>query len=341
MRTTSAFYPKQQWRLHSNGKRTCLLDLPNTYERTQVLTRDCRSKAWVRDPERSTPLKIVKDGRGRVYVRAEIWHFSIWGLGKKINIYPEEFLQQKLPWVQRQRHRSVITNKTPHNVGIYVYVMRWSQWTTSVNHLHAGVGVGKIEASFDFSGAIHEDINPAAKFPQMAPIKSKGSHWVDIPRVGAGIRSSRKAVVAIFTCSKDGNDVTKIRLEAIVHLPSRTSLTVNLDVDEEGKVKSSPVAEESGGILSLLVTLMQNQANAMRPSSAPTVDGRSRSDANTAVSASTSEQDGGSSVGRSSAELLTGSPAIAESKGEESSSCCADAAACKPSDDFAGLGNNT
>lgn len=282
---------------------------------------------------------------GRIYVRAEIWHFSIWGLGKKINIYPEEFMQQTLPWVQRKRHRSVITNETPHNVRIYVYVMRSSQWTTSVDSLHAGIGVGEVQARLDFSGDIHEDINPAAKFPQMAPIKSKGSHWVDIPREGAGIRSSRKAVVAIFTSFKDGNDVTKIRLEALVHLPSKTSLTVTLDVDEEGKVRSSPVAEESGGILSLLMSLMQNQANATLPSSTPTAGGRSRSEANTNMSVTSSEQDGsnaneqdGSNAGRSSAGLLTGPPAMANSKNEENS-CCADAM-CKPSADVAGSGNN-
>ncbi|CAN0402181.1 unnamed protein product [Pylaiella littoralis] len=320
----------------------------------EVLTKKCGSNLWIRDPEGSAPLKIVKDNQGQIYVRAEIRHFSSWGLFKKIDLAPEEFAQHKLPWMQRRTHQSVIVNRTPRDVHIYAYVVPLSQWNASVKSVHTGVGVSEIQTSFDFSGDVHQEVHPQAKIPQMARISSGRSHSFEVPRVGAGVRSSRKAVVAIATYFDGVNGVPKMRLEAVVHLRSRMALTVTLDVDEEGKIKGSPVAEETGGILSQLMRAIENEANATPPSSArnadgrspaaesggipsqseraiqsnanstplssaPTAGGRSSSDAYTTVTTWAFEQDGKLNSGTLSSRQPTASPAVEESKSAHNS----------------------
>lgn len=298
----------------------------------------------MRDPEGSVPLKIVQGDQGRIYVRAEVRHFSGWGLWKKkLDLGSQQFNQETLPWVQRKRHQSVIMNKTPRDVRIHVYVMRLSRWRAAVKSLNAGVGVEEVQARFGFTGNLHQDIDPAAKVPQMATIPPGQSHYVEIPRVGAGIRSSRKAAVAIVTDSNDEKDGRKMRMEAMVHLRSKTLLTVTLQVDEEGKVIGSAAAEEEGGILSQVMRVIQNKANASPRSSAPNTDGRSRSDANTAttgsaVSVSTSATDR-SVFWRVSAGLPTDSPPMAESKSDENSPCAV--AADNKAGDVAGPGNGS
>ncbi|CAN0402154.1 unnamed protein product [Pylaiella littoralis] len=315
----------------------------------EVLTKECGSNSWIRDPEGSAPLKIVKDNQGQIYVRAEIRHFSSWGLFEKLDLAPEEFAQQKLPWKQRRTHQSVIVNMTPRGVHIYAYVVPLSRWNFAVESVHTGAGVREVEASFDFSGDFHREVHPQAKVPQMARISSERSHFFEIPRVGAGVRSRRRAVVAIATCFDGEKGAPKMRLEAVVHLRSRMALTVTLDVDEEGKVKGSPVAEESDGILSQLMRAIENTANAMPPSqdgrssaaeessaippqsvraiqrnvnstpSAPIARGRSSSDAHTPVPAWTSQENGNLNSGPSSSRQPTASPAVEESKSAQNS----------------------
>ena len=294
----------------------------------QVLTRGCDSDQWVRDPESSKPPEIVKDDQGRIYVRAQVRHFSFWGCfkRKKLDFGPQLYHTQKIPWSQRKMHQSVIKNCTP-GVDIHVYAMQLSQWSAALESVKAGAGAEGIEANFEFGGDVHEEVNPAALIPQMVTIPSGHSHWFEIPRVGAGILSSRKAAVVIVTESSDERDGRRMRMEAMEHLRSRTMLTVTLRV-ENGRVIGSPCAAESGGILSQVNRVIQNQANAMPrgPPPSTNTEARSRSETNsvvndTASAASSASTAGGATVSgtRSSGERLVGSPAMADSDCEESS----------------------
>ncbi|CAN0204801.1 unnamed protein product [Ectocarpus sp. 4 AP-2014] len=261
----------------------------------EILIKDSRSERWVRDPETSIPLEIVQDNQGKVYVRAHVRHFSCWGLfkTKPLVFGPEQYHTQIIPWAQRRRHQSLIQNNTPGGVDIHIYAMRMSQWSAALKSVKAGAGVEDFQANFEFTGDVRQNVNPAALVPQMVTIPSGHSHWIEVPRVGAGFRSSRKAVVIIVTESNDENDGTRIRMEAVEHLRSKTMLTVTLRVSEEGEVIGSPVAAESGGILSQVMRVIQNQVNAT-PNNPPSTAGRT----NTAT-------------GARAESLFVGSPAMA------------------------------
>lgn len=177
----------------------------------QVLTKDCSSNRWVRDPERSTPLEIVKDEQGKIYVRAQVHHFCRWSLFKKkklLDMGKEEHKQERIPREQRRRHQSVIKNGTDGNVDIHVYAMRMSQWSAAVESAAAGASVeGIAGGNVEFSGSLRKQVNAAALLPQMVTIRPGCSHWFEIPRVGTGLISSRKAVMAIVTTEPDGQSM--------------------------------------------------------------------------------------------------------------------------------------
>lgn len=296
--------------------------------RKQVLTKNCDSDGWVRDPESSIPLEVVKDDQGRIYVRAQVRHFCSWGCWKRkrLDFGPQLYHTEKIPWPQRKMHQSVIKNNTP-GVDIYVYAMQLSQWSAALESVKAGAGAEGFEANFEFAGDVHEEVNAAALIPQMVTIPSGHSHWFEIPRVGAGVWSSRKAAVVIVTESSDERDGRKMRMEAMEHLRSRTMLTVTLRV-ENGKVIGSPCAAESGGILSQVNRVIQNQVNASPsepPPSATNTEARSRSETNsvaneTGSAVSSTSMAGMAVSGRSSGAPLVGSPAMAESERDDSSS---------------------
>lgn len=176
----------------------------------QVLTKDCSSNRWVRDPERSTPLEIVKDEQGKIYVRAQVHHFCRWSLFKKkklLDMGKEEHKQERIPREQRRRHQSVIKNGTDGNVDIHVYAMRMSQWSAAVESAAAGASVeGIAGGNVEFSGSLRKQVNAAALLPQMVTIRPGHSHWFKIPRVGTGLISSRKAVMAIVTTEPDDRE---------------------------------------------------------------------------------------------------------------------------------------
>lgn len=181
--------------------------------RNQVLTRDCDSDTWARDPESSVPLEIVKDDQGRIYVRAQVRHFSIWSFWKKDDLGEgdQTFKMDSISWRNRRRHRSLIKNDTPDDVTIYAYALRMSQWDVTLKSFGVGVGAQGMEANAQVDGNAHHQINAAALVPQMVPIHSGKSHWFEIPRVGAGVWSSRKAMVAIVTESNDDTDGQRLR----------------------------------------------------------------------------------------------------------------------------------
>ncbi|CAM9294783.1 unnamed protein product [Ectocarpus sp. 6 AP-2014] len=261
----------------------------------EILIKDSHSERWVRDPETSIPLEIVQDNQGKVYVRAHVRHFSCWGLfkTKPLVFGPEQYHTQTIPWAQRRRNQSVIKNNTPGGVDIHIYAMRMSQWSAALESVKAGAGIEGFQANFEIAGDVHENVNPAALVPQMVTIPSGHSHWIEVPRVGAGFRSSRKAVVIIVTESNHESNGTRIRMEAVEHLRSKTMLTVTLRVSEEGKVIGSPAAAESGGILSQVMRVIQNQVNAT-PHNPPSTAART----NTAT-------------GAGAGSLFVASPAIA------------------------------
>lgn len=289
------------------------------YDGNQVLTRDCDSNPWVRDPESSKPPEIVKDDRGRVYVRARVRHFSFWGCfkRKKLDFGPQLYHTQKIPWAQRKTHQSVIKDCTPGGVDIHVYAMQLSQWSAALESVKAGAGAEGVEATFEFGGDVHEEVSPAALIPQMVTIPSGHSHWFEIPRVGAGVLSSRKAAVVIVTESSDDRDGRRMRMEAMEHLRSRTMLTVTLRVGDDGRVIGSPCAAESGGILSQVNRVIQNQANAApttagqappTSSSAANTEVRSRSETNSVVNetASAVSSSASTAAGGAGAAALSG-----------------------------------
>ncbi|CAM9294859.1 unnamed protein product [Ectocarpus sp. 6 AP-2014] len=295
----------------------------------EILFKDSHSEKWVRDPESSIPPEIVQDNQGKVYVRAHVRHFSCWGFFfKPLAIGPQLFQEQTIPWVQSKRHQSLIQNNTPGGVDIHIYAMRMSQWSAALESVKAGVGVEGFQANFEFTGDVRQNVNPAALVPQMVTIPSGHSHWIEVPRVGAGFRSSRKAVVMIVTEFNDENDGKRMRLETVEHLRSRTMLTVALRVSEEGKVIGSPVASEAGGILSQLMRAIQNDVNAT-PNNAPSTAARSRSETNSGVNI-------GLGAERPGAEQFVGSPAMAESSGDDISPTGAG-----PADDAAAMAAST
>lgn len=301
----------------------CLWLRPN-----QVLTKNSDADTWARDPESSIPLEVVKDDQGLIYVRARVRHFSFWGCWKRkrLEFGPQVYHTEKIPWPQRRRHQSVIKNNTP-GVDIHVYAMQLSQWSAALESVKAGAGAEGFNASFEVGGDVHEDVNPAALIPQMVTIPSGYSHWFEIPRVGAGVWSSRKAAVVIVTESSDEKDGRRMRMEAMEHLRSRTMLTVTLPVDQNGKVIGSPCAAESGGILSQVNRVIQNQANATPggpPPSSANTEASSRSETHSVVNDTGSAVSSASTAGgavsgtESSGALLTGSPAIEDSDRDES-----------------------
>eukprot|EP00903_Cladosiphon_okamuranus_P010680 g10097.t1 len=256
----------------------------------EVLTKDCSSKPWVRDPERSIPLEIVKDDLGKIYVRAQVRHFSLWGFFKKkesLDFGRQGYKDDLIPWHQRRRHRSLIKNDNDGNVNILVYVMRMSQWSAAVESATVGAGVDGFGGSIELSGGVRKQVNPAAGLPQGATIQPGHSHWVEIPRVGTGFWSCRKAVVAIVTTESNGGDGGgRMRLEAMLHVRCKTMVTVKLPV-VNGKVDAPPIASGDGGVLPLLMRVILNHANAVSsgsPSSAITKAIRSRgSETNSAM----------------------------------------------------------
>eukprot|EP00903_Cladosiphon_okamuranus_P016594 g15307.t1 len=321
--------------------------------RYEVLTRACDSDTWVRDPESSIPLEVVKGDWGRVYVRARVRHFCFWGCWKRkrLDFGPQLYHTQKIPWSQRKTHRSLIKNNTP-GVDIHVYAMQMSQWSAALESVKAGAGAEGFEANFEITGDVHEEVNPVALIPQMVTIPSGHSHWFEIPRVGGGVWSSRKAAVVIVTETSDEKDGRRMRMEAMEHLRSRTMLTVTLRV-ENGRVIGSPCAAESGGILSQVNRVIQNQVSATsggggRPSSTNT-EARSRSETNSVVNETGSPVSSASNAGVAGAAaaaaalgtgltgaLPMGSPAMADSdRDEESPGTAAVAGAAKDRDDDA------
>lgn len=287
--------------------------------RNQVLTRDCDSDAWGRDHESSIPLEVVKDDQGRIYVRAQVRHFCFWSCWKrkKLDFGLQMYYTQTIPWSQRKRHQSVIKNNTP-GVDIHAYAMQLSQWNAALESVKAGAGAEGFEANFEITGDVNQDVSPAAMIPQMVTIPSGHSHWFEIPRVGAGMLSSRKAAVVIVTESSDERDGRRMRMEAMEHLRSSTMLTVTLRV-ENGKVIGSPCAAESGGILSQVNRVIQNQANAI-PSGPPLstiTEVRSHSETGSAVSSASTA--GGVVSGRSLGSLLVSALAMADFESNESS----------------------
>ncbi|CAM9496122.1 unnamed protein product, partial [Hapterophycus canaliculatus] len=293
--------------------------------RYEILTKDRRSKRWVRDPEGAIPLQIVKDDQGQTYVRAHIQHFSIWGLWKQqeLDLGPQVYRETKLPWTQRRKHQSVIKNITSNDISIHVYAMRMSQWEAALESVKAGGGVEGFQAEFELAGGVQKNFHAIAKIPQMMTIPSGNSQWLEIPRVGTGLWSSRKAAVVIVTEENAETGGRVMRMEAVVHLRSEMLLEVNLPI-KNGKVSGSPAAAESGGILSQVMRVIQNQANAL-PGKPPSTVGQSRTEPHSAVtdrscgeqsSLSTATVGSAAGVELAGGELL-GSRVMAESKAEE------------------------
>lgn len=91
--------------------------------------------------------------------------------------------------------------------------MRMSQWSAALESFKVGAGAEGLEASVEFAGGVRKQVNAAALLPQMVAIPSGNSHWLEIPRVGTGFWSSRKAVVAIVTTSDDEEDGRRLRYD--------------------------------------------------------------------------------------------------------------------------------
>eukprot|EP00752_Nemacystus_decipiens_P002384 g2250.t1 len=234
--------------------------------RYEVVTRDCSSNDWIRDPEDSTPLEIVQDDHGNIYVRAQIRHFCFWRFLKKLDFGDQCIETVRIPWTQQRRHQSIVKNETAGNVDIQVYAMRVSQWDAVVESATAGVGVEGVGVNIELSGRLSKQVHAAAMLPQMATIKPKKSHWFEIPRVGTGLLNSRKAVMFIVTTEPNSGDGKKrMRLEATIHVRCKTMVTVKLPVATNG---DPPIASEEGGTLDLLMRVIRNYANAT-PRSSP------------------------------------------------------------------------
>lgn len=316
-------YPSYVWMISDADNARTLFEW-----RKQVLTKNGDSDGWGRDPESSIPLEIVKDDQGNIYVRAQVRHFCFWGFFKnKLDFGPQLYHMQTIPWSQRRRHQSIIKNDTP-GMDIHVYVMRMSQWAAALESVKAGAGQEGFEANFEMAGDLREEVNPAALIPQMVTIPPEHSHWFEIPRVGSGFRSSRRAVVVIVTESIDERDGRKMRMESVEHLRCGTMLTVKLRV-ENGSVVGNPCAAESGGILSQVNRVIQNQVNATpgRPPAAASsnTEARSRSETNSLVDetgsavSSASTACGAISGARPSGATLMDSPATTDSDRDASS----------------------
>eukprot|EP00752_Nemacystus_decipiens_P003353 g3101.t1 len=289
--------------------------------RYEVLTKELDPDIWARDRENSKPPEIIKDEQGRVYVRARVRHFSFWGLWKRKNLDfgPQLYHRQKIPFSQRKMHMSLIKNSTP-GVDIHVFAMRKSQWS-ALKAVKAKAGAEGVEATIEYGTDVHEEVNPAILLPQMVTIPSGHSHWFEIPRVGAGILSSRKVVVVICTEYTDERDGRTMRMEAMEHLRGQTMLTVRLRV-ENGRVIGPHCAAESGGILSQVNRVIQNQYNAMPSGSSPTQPSQSQSQPSTNVGVTVSnEVTGAFSVmtKSSGAPLPADYDVFAVSDGDESS----------------------
>ncbi len=274
----------------------------------QVLVKQCDSDHWVRDPECSIPLRVVKDDKGNIYVRAQVRHFTIFGFFMKSDPIKFPYLEEKLPWGHRRGHSSIVTNNTD-GVPIHVYAMRMSQWKVAMKAVEGGAGVKGVEAHFHLDGTAHKEEHAAAKVPQMVTLAGDGSsHRLEVSRVGTGLRHRRKVVVVIATESTetDENGRRKVRVEAMIHLRSNTRLTVTLPA-KDGQVQGASAAEGSGGICSQVTAIIQNIVNA-KPASPPTSLGssgatRSHSEAN---SSTTIDTDSSFSVAPSTATRRTG-----------------------------------
>ena len=176
----------------------------------QVLTKDCSSNIWVRDPEHSNPLEIVKDIQGKIYVRAQVHHFSCWSLFQKqtpVDLGNQKFKQERIPRMQQKRHQSVIKNDRDGGVTIHVYAMRMSQWSAALESADVEASVASVAGGHvRLGGGVRRQDAAAASMPQMVTIEPGGSHWLEIPRIGTGLWSSRKAVVAIVTAEEPVHD---------------------------------------------------------------------------------------------------------------------------------------
>lgn len=141
---------------------------------------------------------------------AEAWTGRLCGGWKKpldLDVGDQIYKMDSIPREERNRHDSVIKNGTDAGVTIHVYPMRMSQWAAAVKFFKMLAGTEGLRAS-DYDG-----VSCGAMLPQMTDIRSGCSKWFYIPREGAGVRSRRKAVVAICTVSHDESDVEMLRCD--------------------------------------------------------------------------------------------------------------------------------
>lgn len=156
----------------------------------QVLTEDSNSKGWVRDPEsRSVPLEIVKDEQGRIYVRAQVRHFCWWIFCRRdrLDKGKELYKTESIPFMDRRWHQSHVTNSTPHDITIHAFAWRMSQWDAAVESVKAGAGPEGTGVRAEVAGRLQKQVHAPALLPQMVPIPSGHSQWLEISRVGGGL----------------------------------------------------------------------------------------------------------------------------------------------------------
>lgn len=228
----------------------------------EVLTRDCGSKRWVRDPENSIPLIVIQEEGGRIFVRAQVRHFSVstlWKDEKEVDLGFQRYPIKAIPHRQRQGNKSVVKNETD-GVDIKVYVWRCAQWNAAVEAVKLGGGVNEVQASMEFVGNVRKEKTSAARLPQGTTIRPGESHFVEIPHAGS-IFSPRKATVSIVTESHTDEDGYSTRLETQLMLRARMMLTVTLPVGADGNVVGHPIASDSGGVLHQIMRLIQNEVN--------------------------------------------------------------------------------
>lgn len=229
--------------------------------------RDCGSKRWIRDPASSLPLIVIQDEHGKIFVRAQVRHFSsraLWkGDEEELNLGFQRYRVQDIPPRQRRGHKSVIKNETT-GVAIKVFAWRCAQWNAAIESVTMGGGVKEVEANLEVAGNLSKTITCAARLPQGATILPGESQFIEVPHAGS-VLSPRKVAVSIVTKSYTDEDGYSTRMEAQLFLRHRKMLTVTLPVDANGNVAGHPIASESGGVLHQIVRVIQNQVNAGRP----------------------------------------------------------------------------
>lgn len=155
---------------------------------------------WVRDPECSIPLEIIKGDQGRIYARAHVRRLSRWSFWKKrLDASDQMYQLEMIPWRQRRRYQSLIKNTTPEDVTIHAYVMRMSQWTATLEFCKAAADAEGVETNVEAAGSMWAQRYVASSASQIVSIPSGCSHWFEIPRVGAGFWPRRKVMAVIFT----------------------------------------------------------------------------------------------------------------------------------------------